>query len=97
MRLTAIATSLLLLAALATSLKTAETENASRKSPVVKTADSPIPPAPISHSSYMSPHASPIALSNGHVFVVNTPDDTVDVIHTKSRKIVHRVKVGKHY
>jgi YVTN family beta-propeller protein len=94
MRLTAIATSLLLLAALATSLKTAETENVSRKSPVVKTADAPIPPAPISHSSYMSPHASPIALSNGHVFVVNTPDDTVDVIHTKSRKIVHRVKVG---
>ena len=94
MRLTAIAISLLLLAALTASLETAETKNASRKSAAVKTVDSPLPPTPISHSSYMSPHASPIALSNGHVFVVNTPDDTVDIIQTKSRKIVGRVKVG---
>jgi YVTN family beta-propeller protein len=94
MRLTAIATSLLLLAALTASLETAETKNASRKSPSVETANSPKPPTPISHSSYMSPHASPIVLSNGHVFVVNTPDDTVDVIQSKSRKIVNRVRVG---
>ncbi|MCS5630546.1 MAG: hypothetical protein NZ744_06930, partial [Pirellulaceae bacterium] len=94
MRLTAIAASLILLAILASSLKTAETETASRKSPAIKATDSPLPPTPISHSSYMSPHASPIALSNGLVFVVNTPDDTVDIIQTKSRKIVGRVKVG---
>jgi len=94
MRLAAIAASLLLLAALATSLVTAETENASRKSPAVKTVDSPVAPTPISHSSYMSPHASPLAINNGHVFVVNTPDDTVDIIQIKSRKIVGRVKVG---
>jgi YVTN family beta-propeller protein len=94
MRLAAIAASLLVLAALATSLVTAETENASRKSPAVKTVDSPVAPTPISHSSYMSPHASPLAINNGHVFVVNTPDDTVDIIQIKSRKIVGRVKVG---
>ena len=94
MRLAAITASLLLLAALATSLVTAETENASRKSPAVKTVDSPVAPTPISHSSYMSPHASPLAINNGHVFVVNTPDDTVDIIQIKSRKIVGRVKVG---
>jgi YVTN family beta-propeller protein len=94
MRLTAITTSLLLLTALTASLETAENETASRKSPAIKTSNSPLPPTPISHSSYMSPHASPIALSNGLVFVVNTPDDTVDVIHTKSRKIIGRVKVG---
>ncbi len=91
MRLASITTSLILLAILASSLKTAETENVSRKSPAV---NSPIPPTPISHSSYMSPHASPIALNNGHVFVANTPDDTVDIIQIKSRKIVGRVKVG---
>lgn len=94
MRLIAIATSLILLSILASSLKTAETENAFRKSPIVKTVETNLAPTPISHSSYMSPHASPLALNNGHVFVVNTPDDTVDIIHTKSRKIVGRVKVG---
>ncbi|MFQ5731104.1 MAG: ankyrin repeat domain-containing protein [Planctomycetaceae bacterium] len=42
----------------------------------------------------MSPHASPIAVSGGHVFVANTPSDTVDVISRTTKKIVARVKVG---
>ena len=94
MRSTVIATSLLLLTALTTSLATAETKNTSRNSPTAKAADSLRPPTPIHHSSYMSPHASPIAISGDHVFVANTPDDTVDIIQTKSRKLVGRVKVG---
>lgn len=52
------------------------------------------PPAAIGHSSFMSPHARPIVTSGEHVFVVNTPADTVDVINTRSRKIVARVNVG---
>ena len=42
----------------------------------------------------MSPHASPIALVGGQVFVTNTPADTVDVIDPTSRKVVSRVPVG---
>ena len=37
-------------------------------------------PAEIGHPSFMSPHASPIAISGEHVFVVNTQSDTLDVI-----------------
>ena len=46
------------------------------------------------HSSFMSPHASPIALAGGQVFVTNTPADTVDVIDPTTRKVVSRVPVG---
>ncbi|GIS61709.1 MAG: hypothetical protein CM1200mP2_39340 [Planctomycetaceae bacterium] len=42
----------------------------------------------------MSPHASPIALAGGQVFVTNTPADTVDVIDPTTRKVVSRVPVG---
>ncbi|MBM3272329.1 hypothetical protein FJY94_03605 [Candidatus Kaiserbacteria bacterium] len=42
----------------------------------------------------MSPHASPIAVSGGLVFVVNTPAATVDIIDADSRAIVRRVNVG---
>ena len=42
----------------------------------------------------MSPHASPIAVHRNRVFVVNTPSDTVDVIDTRTRKIVKRIPVG---
>ena len=54
-------------------------------------------PAPldvIGHPTFMSPHASPIVVSGGYVFVVNTPADTVDVIETSSHAIVTRVHVG---
>ena len=54
----------------------------------------PRPAAKIGHPSFMSPHAKPIALQGGRVFVVNTPSDTVDVIDAKSRKIIARIDVG---
>ncbi len=55
---------------------------------------SPRPPAAIGHPSFVSPHASPIAVAGGRVFVVNTPADTVDVIDARTRAIVGRVNVG---
>jgi len=48
----------------------------------------------IGHPTFMSPHTSPIVVSGGYVFVVNTPADTVDVIDTSSNAIVTRVNVG---
>jgi len=59
-----------------------------------KAVGSPRKPAAVGHPTFVSPHASPIAISGGHVFVVNTPSDTVDVIDAKTRRITARVKVG---
>jgi YVTN family beta-propeller protein len=42
----------------------------------------------------MSPHSSPIVISGGRVFVVNTPADTVDVIDAATRAITARINVG---
>ncbi|HAA69507.1 MAG TPA: hypothetical protein DCE55_10225, partial [Planctomycetaceae bacterium] len=49
---------------------------------------------PVVHSSFMSPHAAPIVVSSGRVFVVNTPADTVDVIDARTHEVVARVPVG---
>ena len=54
----------------------------------------PEPPDSVGHPAFMSPHASPIAVLGGYVFVANTPADTVDVIDAASRAIVARVNVG---
>lgn len=54
----------------------------------------PRQPFAVGHPAFMSPHSSPIAISGGRVFVVNTPSDTVDVINAKTRKVVARVHVG---
>ncbi|MDE0735690.1 MAG: hypothetical protein OSB47_07695, partial [Pirellulaceae bacterium] len=51
----------------------------SRTAPSVKASDAPRPAATLGHSSFMSPHASPIVAQGNRVFVVNTPADTVDV------------------
>ena len=51
-------------------------------------------PAKIGHPSFLSPHSRPIALHGDRVFVANTPADTVDVIDTRSRKVIHRIDVG---
>jgi YVTN family beta-propeller protein len=59
-----------------------------------KAVSSPREPAAVGHPTFVSPHASPIAISGVHVFVVNTPSDTVDVIDAKTRRITARVKVG---
>jgi len=57
-------------------------------------ANAPRKPAAVGHPTFVSPHASPIAINDSRVFVVNTPSDTVDVIDRKTRKIVARVNVG---
>jgi len=54
----------------------------------------PEPPVAVGHPTFVSPHASPVAVSGGKVFVANTPSDTVDVIDAATRKIVRRVSVG---
>ena len=51
-------------------------------------------PSEIGNRSYMSPHASPIAVSDHFVFAVNTPADTLDIIDKASAAVVHRVNVG---
>jgi YVTN family beta-propeller protein len=57
-------------------------------------AETPRPATKIGHPSFVTPHASPIVLTGGKVFVTNTPDDTVDVIDASTRAIVRRVDVG---
>ncbi len=54
----------------------------------------PRPAAKVGRPTFVSPHAAPIAVGDDHVFVVNTPADTVDVIDSKTRKVVARVRVG---
>ena len=66
----------------------AEAEPTTPRPPATETATA------AGHSSFMSPHASPIALAGGLVFVTNTPADTVDVIDPTTRKVVSRVPVG---
>jgi YVTN family beta-propeller protein len=48
----------------------------------------------IGHPPFMSPHFSPIVVSEGKVFVANTPSDTVDVLDVSSNRIVRRIPVG---
>jgi YVTN family beta-propeller protein len=72
--------------------ETADVE--SRPDADAKAVSTPQQPATVGHPTFVSPHASPIAISGGHVFVVNTPSDTVDVIDAKTREIVARVNVG---
>ena len=48
----------------------------------------------ISHPSFVSPHAQPIAVHGNNVFVVNTPSDTLDVIDRDSRQVTARINVG---
>jgi YVTN family beta-propeller protein len=56
--------------------------------------DAPQRAAAVGHPTFVSPHASPIAISGGYVFAVNTPADTVDVIDVETRQIRARVNVG---
>jgi YVTN family beta-propeller protein len=59
-----------------------------------KAVSAPRKPAAVGHPTFVSPHASPIAISDGRVFVANTPSDTVDVIDARTRKMLARVNVG---
>jgi YVTN family beta-propeller protein len=72
----------------------AESDIASTPAAAAKTASSPRQPVAVGHPTFVSPHASPIAISGGYVFVVNTPSDTVDVIDCETQKIFARVNVG---
>jgi len=54
----------------------------------------PRPPVAVGLPSLESPQFNPIAVTGGRVFVANTPAGTVDVIDTKSRKVVTRIPVG---
>ena len=54
----------------------------------------PRKPLRIGHPTFASPHANPIAVHNGTVFVANTPADTVDVIDAATQKVRTRINVG---
>ncbi len=48
----------------------------------------------VGHPTFNSPHANPIAIVGGRVYVANTPADTVDVIDAERREVVRRIHVG---
>ncbi|NOR20155.1 MAG: hypothetical protein GQ538_08735 [Xanthomonadales bacterium] len=48
----------------------------------------------IGHPNFLSPHSAPIAINGNHLYVVNTPADTVDVIDMSSLTVIKRVNVG---
>ena len=54
----------------------------------------PSAPAVVGHPSFLSPHSRPVTLDGEHVFVANTPADTVDVIDRRTRRVVRRIAVG---
>ena len=64
--------------------------------PSVRTArgSSPRRPLRVGHPTFASPHASPVAVHGGDVFVANTPADTLDVIDAETTKVRARVNVG---
>ena len=51
-------------------------------------------PRKIGNPAFLSPHARPIVAHGEHIFVANTPSDTVDVIDAMTRRIIARVDVG---
>lgn len=67
-----------------------------QEKPTRSTAKSsqPKPPAKIGNPSFLSPHFRPITLHRDHLFVVNTPADTVDVIDTTTGRFLKRIPVG---
>lgn len=56
--------------------------------------DAPPPAQDVGHPTFCSPHASPLALHGGLVFVANTPADTLDVIEAGARSLRARISVG---
>ena len=51
-------------------------------------------PTAVGHPTFMSPHASPIAVNGSYVFVVNTSADTLEAIDSHKHTIVKRINVG---
>jgi YVTN family beta-propeller protein len=50
--------------------------------------------AEIGHPTFLSPHGKAIAINENLVYVVNTPDDTLDVIDIGSQQLMARIQVG---
>ena len=46
------------------------------------------------HPLLLSPHSDPISYYDGHVFVVNTLSDTLDIINAELNQIVSRIATG---
>jgi YVTN family beta-propeller protein len=78
----------------ATAVKTQDVVKTQERSDLAISKAGDLYASSISHPSFVSPHAQPIAVFRDSVFVVNTPSDTLDVIHTKSRRITARINVG---
>ena len=78
----------------ATTHNRAESDAPSRHVTEIRTSSSLKQTTSAVHSSFMSPHVSPIILNRGFVFVVNTPADTVDVIDRSSQALHTRIHVG---
>ena len=58
-------------------------------------ADDAMPKAlGVGHPLFLSPHGQSIAVHDGRVYVVNTQEDTLDVINLSTRQLVKRVAVG---
>ncbi len=89
--------SFLLLAFFLTSGVSLTKEPTGLNSPLLKKAETESPLnswAKVGHPTLVSPHANPIVLHRNHVFVVNTPSDTIDVIDVSTQKIKARIPVG---
>ena len=56
--------------------------------------DPPKPPLKAGYPLMESPHANPIAINGNYVYVTNTPSATVDVIDSRTEKVVDRIHVG---
>ena len=54
----------------------------------------PDPLPGVGHPGFLSPHVNPLAIVGGHLFVANTPADTLDIIEIASRSVVRRIPVG---
>ncbi len=95
-RLTVLAATILCAAILCLMIVPGGTESGVSAAPASarKRGDSPRRPLRIGHPTFASPHASPMAIHGGDVFVVNTPADTVDVIDAETRKVRSRIHVG---
>jgi len=63
--------------------------------PMPPVAD-PIPEPPTGHPGFASPQVQSLALSPTlpELYVTNTPADTLDIIDTESREVIHRVSTG---
>ena len=53
-----------------------------------------LPQQKVGHPLFLSPHAKPILIHGSYLYVTNTAADTVDVIDTRTLRILKRIHVG---